>query len=50
MVAPSSFLLIAKEGDPDGIFSKVASKNKVPLVLVDKLADLQTPLKSIFEK
>ncbi len=51
MVAPqSSYLLVVREGDHDGIFSKTASKNKIPITLVDKLADLQQPLKNLFEK
>jgi len=51
MVAPqASYLLVVREGDHDGVFSQTASKNKIPITLVDKLADLQQPLKSVYGK
>ena len=51
MVAPqSSYLLVVREGDPDGIFSQTASKNKIPITVVEKLTDLQQPLKNLYGK
>jgi hypothetical protein len=51
MVTPqAAFLLVVREGDHDGVFSQIASKNKIPITLVDKLADLQQPLKIIYGK
>ncbi len=51
LVSPkASILLVLKEGDSDGIFSKAASKNSIPIVVVDKIAELQEPLKSIYGK
>ena len=51
MVVPSSsYLIVVKEGDSDEIFSKIASKNNIPIVLVSKISDAQEPLKSIYGK
>ncbi|MBP1715484.1 MAG: hypothetical protein H6Q42_3687 [Deltaproteobacteria bacterium] len=51
MVAPqASYLLVVREGDHDGIFSQIASKNKIPISMVDKLAELQQPLKNLYGK
>jgi hypothetical protein len=51
MVVPqSSYLIVVKEGDSDEIFSKAASKSKIPITLVNRIADAQEPLKSIFGK
>ncbi len=51
LVSPkASILLVLKEGDSDGIFSKVASKNNIPILIVAKIAELQEPLKSIYGK
>jgi hypothetical protein len=51
LVAPkSSCLIVVKEGDSDEIFSKIASKNNIPITLVDKISDTQQSLKSIYGK
>ena len=51
LVSPrASLLMVLKEGDSDGIFSKTASKDNIPILIVDKIAELQDPLKSIYGK
>jgi hypothetical protein len=51
LVSPrASFLMVLREGDSDEIFSRTASKNNIPLLLVDKIGELQEPLKSIYGK
>jgi hypothetical protein len=44
----SSYLLVVKQGDEDQFFSKIASEKKVPIELVDKIADAVAPLTKIF--
>jgi len=51
LVTPkSSFLLVVKEGDSDGYFSKVMADKKIASRIVDKLGDLQEPIKTIYGK
>ena len=51
LVTPkSSFLLVVKEGDSDGYFSKVMADKKIAGRIVDKLGDLQEPIKAIYGK
>lgn len=51
LVAPkSTFLLVVKEGDSDGYFSKVMADKKIAGRIVDKLGDLQEPIKTIYGK
>jgi hypothetical protein len=51
LVAPkSSFLMVVKEGDSDGYFSKVMADKKIAGRIVDKLGDLQEPIKTIYGK
>jgi hypothetical protein len=46
----SSYLLVVKQGDEDQFFSKIAAENKIPISLVDKIADAVQPVGSIFAK
>jgi len=51
LVVPSSaFLIVAKEGDSDRIFSQKAAKQNIPIVLVNRISEAQEPLKSIYGK
>ncbi len=50
VVPQASYLIVVKEGDSDEIFSKAASKNNIPIVLVNRIAEAQAPLKSIYGK
>ena len=46
----ASYLVVVKEGDSDEIFSKGASKQNIPIVLVNRIADAQEPLKAMYGK
>jgi hypothetical protein len=46
----SAYLLAIKEGDQDGFLTKTAAKGKVPGQFVDRISELQAPLKTIFGK
>jgi hypothetical protein len=51
LVTPkSTFLLVVREGDSDGYFSKVMADKKISGQIVDKLGDLQEPIKTIYGK
>jgi hypothetical protein len=51
LVTPkASFLLVVKEGDSDGYFSKVMADKKIAGRIVDKIGDLQEPIKTIYGK
>ncbi|MGE5256411.1 MAG: DUF6305 family protein [Hyphomicrobiales bacterium] len=51
LVAPKcSFLMVVKEGDSDGYFSKIAANQKINARIVEKLVDLQEPVKLIYGK
>jgi hypothetical protein len=51
LVSPGcSFLLVVREGDSDGIFSKIIAAKKINARIVDKLSELQEPLKTIYGK
>jgi hypothetical protein len=50
-VAPrSSFLMVVKEGDSDGYFSKIIAGHNINARIVDRLADLQESIKAIYGK
>ena len=46
----ASYLIVVREGDSDEIFSKGASKYGIPITRVDRIADAQEPLKTIYGK
>ena len=50
VTASASYLIVVKEGDQDGFISKAAAKAKVPIRFVEKISEVQEPLKSIFGK
>ena len=50
VIPASAFLIAIKEGDQDGFLTKSAAKSKVQILLVDRISELQEPLKSIFGK
>ncbi len=43
------YLIVVAEGNKDGAFSKIASKNKIDIVEVKKVAEALEPLKNILE-
>ena len=50
VVPASSFLVAVKEGDQDGLLTKLAEKAKIRSLFVERLSQLQQPLKTIFGK
>ena len=46
----SSYLLVVKQGDEDQFFSKIAAEKKIPIDLVDKIADAVQPVGNFFAK
>ncbi|MCX6144867.1 MAG: DUF6305 family protein [Ignavibacteriales bacterium] len=46
----SSYLLVVKQGDEDQFFSKIAAEKKIPIDLVDKIADAVRPVGNAFAK
>jgi hypothetical protein len=51
LVAPKcAYLMVVKEGDSDGYFTKVMAERKIPGRIADKLTDLQEPVKAVYGK
>jgi hypothetical protein len=51
LVAPKcAFLMVVKEGDSDGYFTKTMADRKIPGRIADKLTDLQEPVKAVYGK
>lgn len=50
VVPNSSYLIVVKEGDLDELFSKIATSNRIPITLVNKISEAQEPLKTIYGK
>lgn len=44
------YLLVVKQGNEDQFFSKIAAEKKIPIDLVDKIADAVQPVAKAFEK
>jgi hypothetical protein len=45
----SKYLIIVKQGDEDKFFTNIASQNKIPIKLVEKISEISNPLAAIFE-
>ena len=43
-------LIVVQQGDEDGFFSGIATKRKIPIDLVEKIAGAVQPLKKVFGK
>jgi hypothetical protein len=51
LVTPKcAYLMVVKEGDSDGYFTKVMAERKIPGRIADKLTDLQEPVKAVYGK
>jgi hypothetical protein len=49
LIAPySAYIIIKEDGNKDKYFAEIAHKNKIPLILVDNLAQLENIFKDIF--
>lgn len=46
----SQLLIVRKDGDEDGRFTKISTEKKIPLVLFEKNLDIETVLKTTFAK
>ncbi len=46
----ANLLIVVKEGDYDGFFSRIAQEKKIPIHLPDELQDVQQELKQVFQK
>ncbi|MBI5727713.1 MAG: hypothetical protein HY965_07665 [Ignavibacteriales bacterium] len=44
----SSMMIVVKQGDEDQFFTKLAAQKKVPIKVIDKMADALIPLKEAF--
>ncbi|WP_296970242.1 MULTISPECIES: DUF6305 family protein [Tepidanaerobacter] len=45
----ADYIIVVEEGNKDGLFTKIASENKIPLDSVTNIADVLEPLKNAFE-
>jgi hypothetical protein len=51
LVTPKcAYLMVVKEGDSDGYFTKVMAERKIPGRIADKLTELQEPVKAVYGK
>lgn len=48
-VKEADYIIVVEEGNKDGLFTKLASENNIPLDLVTNIADVLEPLKNAFE-
>ncbi len=46
----SQLMIVRKDGDEDGRFTKISTEKKIPLVLFEKNLDIETVLKTTFAK
>ncbi|MDX9929651.1 MAG: DUF6305 family protein [Bacteroidales bacterium] len=44
----AKYMIVVRQGDEDGFFSKIAEGRKIPLVLVDKIAETEQPMAGLF--
>jgi hypothetical protein len=44
----AQMVIVVKSGNKDGLFTKICSDKNIPLLEVDRTADVQEPLKSMF--
>ncbi len=44
----SSLMIVVKQGDEDQFFTKIATQKKIPIKILDKMAEALTPLKEAF--
>ena len=47
--ASRSMVVVKQADEDDKFFSKIAAEKKIPIQLVDKIADTMAPLKSLFQ-
>ncbi len=42
-------MIVVRQADEDGFFTKLSEKNNIPLTLVDKIVDTATPMAGLFK-
>ncbi len=45
----SKFMIVVKQGDEDGFFTTISKAKKIPLTLVEKIVETETPLGNLFK-
>ncbi len=45
----SKYMIVVKQGDEDGFFTTIANEKKMPLTLVDKIAETEIPMGNLFK-
>lgn len=45
----SKYMIVVRQGDEDGFFTAISNGKKIPLTLVDKIAETEIPLGSLFK-
>ncbi|MBE0673789.1 MAG: hypothetical protein IH591_03925 [Bacteroidales bacterium] len=44
----SKYMIVVRQGDEDGFFSDISRNKGLPLVLVDKISETETPIANLF--
>jgi len=45
----SKFMIVVKQGDEDGFFTAISKGKKIPLTLVEKIAETEVPMGNLFK-
>jgi hypothetical protein len=45
----SKFMIVVKQGDEDGFFTAISKGKKIPLTLVEKIAETEIPIGNLFK-
>jgi hypothetical protein len=45
----SKYMIVVRQGDEDGFFTAISKEKNIPLILVDKIAEAQTPMGNLFK-
>jgi hypothetical protein len=44
----SKYMIVVRQGDEDGFFSAISKSKGLPLILVDKISETETPIANLF--
>jgi hypothetical protein len=45
----SKYMIVVRQGDEDGFFTNISKEKNIPLTLVDKIAETETPMGNLFK-
>jgi hypothetical protein len=45
----SKFMIVVKQGDEDGFFTAISKGKKIPLTIVEKIAETEVPIGNLFK-